>query len=234
MRIAIEDETFDLAPNDLCILAPGKVHYVTLDENAHAMGFRFRFLWDGRSDCGEDRLCQAFEALDGFCILRQSRVPKRYISHASQSMREGGSPFVAASLLFLGLHELASDLLGYPEREGDDGEHAADVAIAEEIENYVNFNYHRKITLDDIATLLSLGPRQTERKIKQLFGMTYGELLCQKRLAVAKFLLRTTSKKLDEIAAECGFEDKSYFCRRFTASVGLTPGKYRESCRERK
>ena len=235
MRVMIEDDVFVLEPRDLCILPPGRVHYVALDGDACSMGFRFRFLWNCKNGGEEeDWMLRAFSELDGPRILRRSEVLERYISHASQNMKEDGSPFVTASLLFLSLHDLASDLFGSSDHVWEEGAHAADVAIAEEIETYVNSNYHRSISLSDIAAHLRLGCRQTERKIKKLFDMTWGELLCQKRLAVAKFLLRTTSKKLDEIAAECGFEDKSYFCRRFTAFIGLAPGKYRESCWESK
>lgn len=234
-RVMIEDDTFVLEPHDLCILPPGTVHYVSLDGDACSMGFRFRLLWNGRNGCGEeDWLLRAFSELDGSRILRQSEVLERYLSHASQNMKENGSPFVTASLLFLSLHDLAGDLWGNSEHAWEEGEHAADVAIAEEIETYVNSNYHRKISLSDIAAHLNLGCRQTERRVKQLFDMTWGELLCRKRLAVAGFLLRTTAKGLDEIAADCGFEDKSYFCRRFAASFGLSPGKYREACRAAK
>ena len=57
--------------------------------------------------------------------------------------------------------------------------------------------------------------------------MTFTELVNKKRLTAAKMLLKTTDKPIEEISYLCGFEDKNYFYRRFSAMFGTTPGKYR-------
>ena len=45
------------------------------------------------------------------------------------------------------------------------------------------------------------------------------------RLAVR--LLQTTTASVKEIAAQCGFDDVSYFCKVFRKVHSLTPGEYR-------
>jgi AraC-like DNA-binding protein len=43
--------------------------------------------------------------------------------------------------------------------------------------------------------------------------------------------LRSTDKRLADIAGDAGFSDQSHFCRTFKLSTGLTPGQYRKSVR---
>ena len=229
MHITVEEEHYDLLPHDLCIIAPGRVHYVQMESDAVGMGFRFCFSSSGREK-GEDAalFASAFSNTRDEFVVRNCDVLEKYVIHASENMKNGGSSFITSSLLFLTLYDLVDRIIQKEDPvDGTDCD-SSDIALSERIENYINSNYNRKMTLFDLAEHINFCTRQTERMIKKLFGMTYGELLSQKRLAVARLLLRTTDRSLDEIAAACGFEDKSYFCRRFVATFGLTPGKYRE------
>ena len=46
----------------------------------------------------------------------------------------------------------------------------------------------------------------------------------------AKLLLRNRSLDIETICAQCGYLEQSSVIRLFKAEVGVTPGKYRESC----
>ena len=56
----------------------------------------------------------------------------------------------------------------------------------------------------------------------------YTELLQEKRLSQAAWLLRNTGKRVDEIANAVGYENLSYFHRLFAARFGQSPKKYRD------
>jgi AraC-like DNA-binding protein len=47
----------------------------------------------------------------------------------------------------------------------------------------------------------------------------------------AALLLKTTQKKVKEIAALCGYADYFYFCRVFREVYACTPTNYREAMR---
>lgn len=235
MQITVEDQKLTLLPHDLCLIAPGCVHDVRLDEGASSMGFRFRFSHGGRESGEEYMLLEAaFGQMENSFILRNSSLLDKYILHASENLKSSGSTLITSSLLFLAIYDLASCIMGQ-ERADENGEDAfLNIALSEEIETYINAHYNQPITLSEIAAHINLGVRQTERTIKSLFGMTYGELLSQKRLAAAKLLLRTTSASIGEIAAACGYVEESYFCRRFKTAFGISPGKYRAENSEKK
>ena len=63
---------------------------------------------------------------------------------------------------------------------------------------------------------------------RQRTGKNYTELLQEKRLSQAAWLLRNTGKRVDEIANAVGYENLSYFHRLFAARFCQSPKKYRD------
>ena len=57
--------------------------------------------------------------------------------------------------------------------------------------------------------------------------MSPTDYIAKVRVNAAKTLLRTTDKRIADIAAETGFFDHSHFIRTFTRHAGMTPAKYR-------
>ena len=66
-------------------------------------------------------------------------------------------------------------------------------------------------------------------EIKNQTGKTYTELLQDKRLSQAAYLLKSTKIGVDEISKAVGYENKSYFHRIFTSKFNTTPKNYREA-----
>jgi AraC-like DNA-binding protein len=69
---------------------------------------------------------------------------------------------------------------------------------------------------------------------KQFAGMTIVEYIQSLRLQLAKHLLRSGDKPIQEIAGVTGFADPFYFSRLFKKSAGITPTQYREAHRSDK
>jgi len=51
--------------------------------------------------------------------------------------------------------------------------------------------------------------------------------ILQTRLERARYLLRTTSDSVSQISLLAGFQDPSYFVRKFHQQEGITPHRYR-------
>ena len=83
-------------------------------------------------------------------------------------------------------------------------------------------------SLSSIAALLHYELPYLSRLIRQQTGKNYTELLQEKRLSQAAWLLRNTDRKVDEISLSVGYENISYFHRLFAARFGCTPKKYRD------
>ena len=66
------------------------------------------------------------------------------------------------------------------------------------------------------------------REIKRKTGKTYTQLVQEKRLAQAAFLLRSTNQNVSDIALTVGYENISYFHRIFADTFGKSPKHYRD------
>ena len=55
----------------------------------------------------------------------------------------------------------------------------------------------------------------------------YTQLVQEKRLAQAAFLLRNTDRNVDDIANAVGYENLGYFHRIFREGYGCSPREYR-------
>lgn len=96
------------------------------------------------------------------------------------------------------------------------------------VERIINDNYKEKITLDTVSKRLYLSTKQTSRIIKKNFQKTLNELVKEKRLTVAKILLKESDKNVSEIAELVGFENENYFYSSFKKEFNLTPTEYRK------
>ena len=83
-------------------------------------------------------------------------------------------------------------------------------------------------SLTEIAARLHYDLPYLSRLIRQETGKNYTELLQEKRLSQAAWLLRNTERKVDEISFSVGYENVSYFHRLFAARFGCSPKKYRD------
>ena len=83
-------------------------------------------------------------------------------------------------------------------------------------------------SLGEIAERLHYELPYLSRLIRKGTGKNYTELLQEKRLSQAAWLLRNTDRKVDEISLSVGYENVSYFHRLFAARFGQSPKKYRD------
>ena len=86
-------------------------------------------------------------------------------------------------------------------------------------------------TLTELAQQLHYDLYSLSREIKQKTGKTYTQLVQEKRLAQAAFLLKNTDRNVDDIAGAVGYENIGYFHRIFRDSYGMSPRNYRMQIR---
>lgn len=66
------------------------------------------------------------------------------------------------------------------------------------------------------------------KTFKRRFGLSFTEYLHSIRINTAKKLLIQTSLYIDDICYECGFNNVSFFNRKFKELAGMTPTEYRK------
>lgn len=94
------------------------------------------------------------------------------------------------------------------------------------IENYIESEY-ATATLQEISNRLNITIFQTGKLIKTRFGQTFKEMLQNKRFSVAEKLLLETDLSIIDIINDIGYENSSYFYRKFKKIFSFSPNEYR-------
>lgn len=92
--------------------------------------------------------------------------------------------------------------------------------------DFVSASYSEKITLGIIAQHLHYSENFILRKFKEEMQMNFSEYLARYRISKAIEMIRTTDRKLPEIAEICGFSEYKYFRNVFARYVGCTPKEF--------
>ena len=91
---------------------------------------------------------------------------------------------------------------------------------------YIDFNFHQKLTLDDIAKISGFSKYHFARQFKLVTGMTVVSYINMIRCQHAKNLIAKERLSIQQVAEHCGYENASYFSRVFHKYVGLLPSEY--------
>lgn len=86
---------------------------------------------------------------------------------------------------------------------------------------------YRDGELTELAAQLGCDVYWLSRLIKRRIGSNFTQLMQQKRMAQAEYLLENTELSVAEIAAGVGYDNTSYFYRLFEAGHGLSPARWR-------
>jgi len=98
----------------------------------------------------------------------------------------------------------------------------------EAIHDYIDSNFKRSISLDDIAAALYASPSYLSRMFRRETGMTIKSYLNMRRVTHAKSLIMQ-GQPISRLFYECGFNDYSTFYRAFTKYVGMTPHSFKST-----
>lgn len=93
--------------------------------------------------------------------------------------------------------------------------------------DYVQGNYHQRISVRALAVMADLSETQLDRRLKRIFSLSTQQFIIKTRLSAATQLLERGDSSIAEIAAECGFCDQAAFSNQFRRFVGLSPSEYR-------
>jgi len=125
---------------------------------------------------------------------------------------------VTMGLLFL-------QLLNYIERLETNAANSGQKLMIDVL-GYIEEHY-RDGELKRLAELLNYDIYFLSKEIKRLSGHNYTELVQEKRLNQAAYLLENTAMSVMDIGMAVGYDNLSYFHRIFQKRYGMTPRKYR-------
>ncbi len=229
----IKDRTYHIKEGTLVWLNSGDIHK-TFSANQSVgerilINFKKSFL-SGISDLQIERLLRTFE--EDRCVLELTSAQKREVEQLLEKMmienKREKDTFYNQLLL--------SELLSLQQRYIDEVSKEEITPISTspkyervaEVAKYLNENYSKKITLEEVAKAFYISPYYLSRTFKEGTGFNLINYLNYIRIKNAKVLLDTTRMTVIEISHEVGFESTTHFDRVFKDLEGMTPLKYRK------
>lgn len=103
------------------------------------------------------------------------------------------------------------------------------IQLQKDIIHYIRTNYMQNISLNQISTTFHMTPKYFCKYFKLNFNKTFIEYVNYIRIEHAMELLVNTDLSITEISISSGFDNFSYFIRRFKALTGCTPSQYRKT-----
>ena len=96
-----------------------------------------------------------------------------------------------------------------------------------EMITYIRQNYTREISLKEFGAQFHLSEKYISRYFKEHFHITLSQYVNHLRLEHARQLLEESTASVTEVAMCSGYQNVSYFIRRFKKMYGVSPLKYR-------
>lgn len=106
---------------------------------------------------------------------------------------------------------------------GRDGEEPAYSKRFADLVEYVDANYTEKITLDMLANEFNFSKNYICNLFSKHFNTSLTCYLTEKRMNLAKELLRNKEMQMKEIAARCGYVEYVHFFKVFKEHYGISP-----------
>ena len=94
-------------------------------------------------------------------------------------------------------------------------------------QEYIENNFHEKITINQLASMLALSRRNLERRFKKATANTVVEYIQRVKIEAAKMSLESSRANVSEVMYKIGYSDPKAFRVTFKKITGLSPIQYR-------
>ena len=220
----IEDQTFLMVAGDMLVIPPGKMHrIVTVNESVTYSRMVV--------DLSEEYVKRLMRVVGGHFVFRgvthyhfstgdeESRIKDLLSSFLTMEADEAGvlSRDATVTLLLIHLDRLMKQA---PVREAKEHQLA-------QVIRYINANYTRDVTLEEIADRFFISKYHLLRRFKALTNSTVHQYILTKRILLARTLLRQGIAPA-EVATQCGFSSYAGFYQAFTAQTGISPSAFQK------
>jgi YesN/AraC family two-component response regulator len=99
----------------------------------------------------------------------------------------------------------------------------------ERVREFLERNYHKRVSLDDVADLVCLSPKYLSRLFKEKTGEGFNEYRIGVKMEKAGEILRETGLTVNEVSYRLGYRNMESFIRMFKKVKGLTPTEFRQA-----
>jgi len=97
---------------------------------------------------------------------------------------------------------------------------------------FISENYHKKITLNQVAQTVCMSPNYFSSYFKKATGKSFQDYLTKIRMEKARQMLKATTKGILEISADVGIPNMANFYRLYKKHHNKSPGEERRREKE--
>jgi AraC-like DNA-binding protein len=227
-RHVVNGTIFDFEAGDVLLVPSGSCHHYRniLGLSIVSVLLRPRYLTGFT-------IRNAYEAVSGLSdgLPDQVRPSARLFSHMAEwiGMIESRQWPECEPELTLLLHAVtASDCVKPETTVGQMLQSSIEQRLAPAL-RHLEFNFAQEDALRPICDLVHMSSRTLLRRFHEITGRSPVGYLADLRLHHAMLELRRDKRSILEIAMAAGFNDLSYFHRRFQQATGLTPHRWRRN-----
>jgi len=155
----------------------------------------------------------------------RSKLAKRAVSWGSED------DFCKEFSLCWSLDELKQEIKkGLDELDQiKDERNNVNVQMIEQIIQFVDENITKEISLNLVADKFQRSPGYISTMFKRYSEDGFNSYVTEKRMEIARKLLKDSRTPIQEVAEACGFYNAKYFSVVFKKHLGLSPREYREN-----
>ena len=237
VSLTIADHIYEGVHGDVFFVAGEELHEIRAagrENQFRSFVFAADFLQFARADQAETKLVAPLaEGALRFVTCLDAKTPERgrvrallaQIVQACLVQTPGSQLAVKAALLGIVAACAAGGLL-----EGRRMHPNADYKARQrkEIVGYLGEHFAEPLSLTAVAARFGLSPQYFSTFFRENFGRTFTQHVNSLRIEQAARLLRETDLPVMEIGFCVGFDNFSYFIKRFRAVYGVSPSHYRK------
>ena len=94
--------------------------------------------------------------------------------------------------------------------------------------NYIERNFHKGISLEEVAEYINLSPYYLSKLFKKEMEMNFITYVTNRKIERAKELLENSNLPILNISLDLSFNEPNYFSKVFKKATGMTPSQYRD------
>lgn len=228
---------YSVGAGDVFVALPGDVHDI-VSSTSEPLGIIFWAYTLVRAPgpatgAADDALLELFGASETHRVSRRSgRIPELLGLLGEEARTRGpGHAAMARSLAAAIVVESARSVVDPAPGAADAGDvREADShnrVVVETITRYLRDNYHRRVTVRDVAAQVHLSARHAARLFSRSTRMSIHTYLAGIRMRVAAQRLLERQASIKEIAHACGYPDVRHFTTAFRGHWGTPPASFR-------
>lgn len=228
-QFLIDNKIYDINPGDLFVINQFESHYVSqISKMIHeriVISIHPDFLKSISTDKTDLSYCFT-NRKENFChkIQLDKKQQNRFIYFINKILSTEG--FGSDMIEYSSFIELVTSLTKvFLDNKDSLLSHYKYNNQIQEIIHYINDNVLENITVKHLAEHFFLSESYICRIFKLSTGTTINKYIIARRISIAKSML-SNGFNINDVYAQCGFNDYSNFLKSFKKAVGVSPKKY--------